>query len=1372
MPGTDKLIIQELLEREKKLLETSEETKARVDKFFAPLDRAVKGVEKPDRVLEDIYRDYITRQTAVDAEELKTRQTVLATSNKALTEAKNKKRWFVGSAIFAAVVTSPLIVAVAAVAVAVGVVVAIPAAAIYVFVKALPDTKTKTEKFTDRLTDPIKNFFLGKILGKIKKAIWYYKFKRGYTKLNTDISDAEIGVKTAEAQVRETEAKIKKTTDVIDREKKDLKQIIGDISKLEGSALKGACTLTLSTMGDIGIEILCRSLERLSKQSPAPVWTSLTLNLANCGLTEVGRDRLAAVIASLESDNLKIQKIDLTGTKMTKEFRQSLKTNLTITTVEYDHQKTSEDDVLKTTKQLVINRYLLKQPYDDLLNDLTPKQIKSIFVGDTPEGILASIKDASERKIKERRQRDLTRRYNCLQGHLGTLNQESFVKLKEELDSNFDLTFFDFTIDRYKGVGKLSDDVRAYVKYICSRNQLLELAKSFENKVASDEEMAKLTKIIDDVSPENYYAIKSLLVDRVFPFLNEQSRSKVNEHLKQKIQSTPGMLSIFAETLKGKKTLTDADESDFIDSLAGTKNSDKAIEAIEEAVKKSPFIADIIEKYMTTEAQGLVSKLRQLKTDHPDTLEAMLKYYLNKLKVNDPNDKTKLILNLLANSTDYDEGLLSQFIWDVINNVDWKNLQKKQLQPILDKQQKQSEKKLDITSILHKLEAYGQVAKPSDEEVAELIQSLEAISPEYYNRVQPLLDPILSKLNPQQLQKVEPCMNKVIQKYLENKYECLGKHWGTVNKSNASELREELKNNFNLTEFDFSDYKLGELNPELREDIEYTCSRNKLRKLSEGLKNKTIDEDTFQQQVQEIIRGVSPRRYYDIKSQLTKDIFPNLTNKGLQVPIEASLKQKRQEIPDVLSVFAEKFRDVVPTDADVTEFMEILAAMPQKSRQDAIEKAGKKGPFTSLIIQRYMTSQEPQELMIKLRDLNKTNPELLKAMLRYHLQSRDVNDPNDKTDLILELLYKSVKYDEKILSEFINKAINNDAEEWKNIQRKVLRKRWESEYEPSAQKTVAIEKLSVPVEPEPEPEHKLAVAISEPSKGEQVVRQKWKTSVSSTLCIVSALGIPPGTQQKPEFSKMTDKALQEWLMEKFECLKPKFKATEEDLKKLEEWMKENPYLKEFHHNLYPLGQRPSTKTCDFMDLWCQTNGALKSYKNGMDEFIKFFTNTKYVKPDNYNKVLEEIGRREPGFLIAVQKYMGSENVLTDLQKLAKDKPKAFDALLRYNLNSPPPALDVEYKIQLVYGLLKLLDASSKKPKEGDREIVDSMRKFVFSITSGAGKNRTQKDLDELLKPIFGEDFVKHPVRGIKLDVFKAVEEAREKTKTPRPAHGF
>ena len=143
MPGTDKLIIQELLEREKKLLETSEETKARVDKFFAPLDRAVKGVEKPDRVLEDIYRDYITRQTAVDAEELKTRQTVLATSNKALTEAKNKKRWFVGSAIFAAVVTSPLIVAVAAVAVAVGVVVAIPAAAIYVFVKALPDTKTK-----------------------------------------------------------------------------------------------------------------------------------------------------------------------------------------------------------------------------------------------------------------------------------------------------------------------------------------------------------------------------------------------------------------------------------------------------------------------------------------------------------------------------------------------------------------------------------------------------------------------------------------------------------------------------------------------------------------------------------------------------------------------------------------------------------------------------------------------------------------------------------------------------------------------------------------------------------------------------------------------------------------------------------------------------------------------------------------------------------------------------------------------------------------------------------------------------------------------------------------------------------------------------
>ncbi len=1359
MLGMDKLIIQELLE--KKMLEAKEEAEKRRNGILDSLSRAVEpnSPVKIDDVLENIYGDYTRQHTAADAEQLKARQDVLVGSNKALTKAKNAKRWFVGKAIVAAIVTSPFIVAGAAVAVVIGAVVAIPAAAIYVFVKSVPDTRTKTEKFTDRLAGTIKNWFLVKFLGKLKTDIWDKWLVGGYNSFNTKIGEAEVGVKKAEVQVRETEEKISKTTIVIDREKKDLKQIIENISKLEGSALKrAACTLTLSTMGDIGVEILCRSLERLSTQPPAPVWTSLTLNLANCGLTEDGRDRLAAVIASPASDNLKIQEIDLTGTKLKEffadKFCQALESNVTITTVKYDPGEISEKNRDKIAKQMVINRYLLKQPDDALLKGLEPGQVERIFAGDTPEKRLASIKDASERKVKERMQRDLTRRYECLQGNRGALNEKVFGALKEELNSNFDLTFFDFDIERYDGVGKLSDKVKAYVKYICSRNQLLELTKSFGNKIVSDEEIARLTKIIDDVSPEYYYAIKSLLAGSVFSSLNEQSWNKVNEHLRKKIQSTPGMLSIFAETLKGKKVLTDADAANFIDSLAGTKNCDRA--TIEEAVKKSPLVAVIIEKYMTAEAQGLVSKLRQLKTDHPDTLEAMLKYYLHVRGVEDPNDKTKLILKLLANSTDYNEELLPQFIWDVINNGEWKGYSRTRVGTILEEQQKQSKGKLDITSILQKLGTYGQAAKFSEEEVIELIQNLEAISPEYYNRVQPLLDPILSKLNPQQLQKVEPCLNKVIQKYLENKYECLGKHWGTVNKSSAGELRDELKTNFNLTEFDFSDYRPGELNQELKEDIEYTCSRNKLRKLSEGLKNKTIDEETFQQQVTKIIGGVSARHYYDIKSQLTEDIFPNLT-KGLQVQMEVNLKQKRREIPDVLSVFAENFKNKTPVDAeDVTELMEILAAMPPKNCQDAIEKAGKKGSFILLIIQRYMTSQEPQELMIKLRDLNDTNPELFKAMLRYHLKSHEVNDPKDKTDWILHMLSDSAGYDEKILSEFIYNAINNDADEWKNISKTNLKKKWLSENEQSIPKAVSIEKPSVPVEPEPE--HKPVVAIA-----------------SSTLGIVSALSIPPSVQQKLDFSKMTDKALQEWLMDKFECLKPKFKATETDILELQKWMKENPYLKEFHHNLYPPAKRPSTKTCDLMDLWCQTNVALKSYQDSMDEFIKFFTNTKHVKPDNYYEILEEIGKREPGFLTAVQKYMGSVEVVTDLQKLAKDKPKAFDALLRYNLNSPPPALDVEYKMQLVSGLLKLLDASSKKPKERDREIVDSVRKFVLSITSGADKNRTREELDELLTRIPGIDLTKSPGvldRGIKSDIVRVVEESRERTKTQRSAHSL
>jgi hypothetical protein len=96
--------------------------------------------------------------------------------------------------------------------------------------------------------------------------------------------------------------------------------------------------------------------------------------------------------------------------------------------------------------------------------------------------------------------------------------------------------------------------------------------------------------------------------------------------------------------------------------------------------------------------------------------------------------------------------------------------------------------------------------------------------------------------------------------------------------------------------------------------------------------------------------------------------------------------------------------------------------------------------------------------------------------------------------------------------------------------------------------------------------------------------------------------------------------------------------------------------------------------------------------------------------------------------------------------------------------------DTEYKIQLVSGLLKLLDAaSSKKLNKEEAGVVHSMRMFVFNITSGAWKNKTPEELDKLLMHTPGIDLTKSP-RALDRGINRVGSEAKKKLEQPRPAH--
>lgn len=852
MLGTDnKFIIYDLLE-------TKEETERR-NGILDSLDKAVElnGLVKIDDVLESIYKDYAEEQTKKAKKKLQELQVELVERNKAFTKAKNAKRLFVGTAIFAVVVTLPLIVGVAAIAAVVGVAVAIPGAAIYAFMQTIPDTKTRA----DRLLDRVKSLFLGMILSKIKQAIWDDKLKKGYDILNKDLSDASGKVKETEEKIKPIQKTIGETTDRVDSEKKALKQIVEDISKLEESAYKKtSCTLTLSTMGDIGVEILCRSLERLSKRSPGPVWPSLTLNLANCGLTEQGRDRLAAAISSPGSDNLKIQEIDLTGTKLKEffddKFCLALETNVTITAVKYDPAGVSDGNKTAITRQLVINRYLQGSSDEDLLKYLASESgtVEKIFDGNTPEEKLASIKAAAEKKIKQRIQQGLRNRYDCLAGKPGTLKSENFEALKKELDENYDLTSFDFTS---YGLGLAPNEkVQDYVNFICKRN----LIKKLENKSSlTDEEVTKLVADFEGIKPEYYDRARSLL-DAILSKLKEQQLQKVEsclnqgmqKYLKHRFECLQGNIGplngqSFADLQKElddnydlvKLELTGSinegvrkyinficernqlykfyidleklrvDKGAFINFYVENKNisPDNYYKILEQIGKKNPSFLAVIKQYMEGDSGILVAKLQELLTKNPKAFEAMLKYQLGASNPQDPEleGKVKLITNLLGSAGLFDgdkKQFLSVLVHGVINKEMWQNKTLLELREILAKEGIkvgfEKERVADHSSILQKLGIAGE------------------------QKVEPMQ---------LQLQITESSTNEDRQKYLMTRFECLAGNAGFVDKQSFKDLKSELDGNYTLTKYDFStkNYRLT-LAPstDVQSYVNFICERNKV----------------------------------------------------------------------------------------------------------------------------------------------------------------------------------------------------------------------------------------------------------------------------------------------------------------------------------------------------------------------------------------------------------------------------------------------------------------------------------------------------------------------------------------------------------------
>lgn len=196
-------------------------------------------------------------------------------------------------------------------------------------------------------------------------------------------------LKTAEERLvkaKKGEDALSELSKAVDQRRNNVKQALTDVHDLNDRpasrkgedaklVLRGQDTRDPSAKnkdpGDLELGIVCKFFEKKAGQPKN--WKSLALTLSNCGITSVGADSLAKMLAKPSSNALKISEIDLTGNDIGKDgvekIHNALQQNITLTKVSYDAFYTnaetgnktdtiSEDTKNEIAKQLLINRYL------------------------------------------------------------------------------------------------------------------------------------------------------------------------------------------------------------------------------------------------------------------------------------------------------------------------------------------------------------------------------------------------------------------------------------------------------------------------------------------------------------------------------------------------------------------------------------------------------------------------------------------------------------------------------------------------------------------------------------------------------------------------------------------------------------------------------------------------------------------------------------------------------------------------------------------------------------------------------------------------------------------------------------------------------
>lgn len=224
-----------------------------------------------------------------------------------------------------------------------------------------------------------------------------------------------------------------------------------------------------------------------------------------------------------------------------------------------------------------------------------------------------------------------------MQVRLGFLNEDSFAKLKADLENNFDLVSFEPLPST--AIGNINKDVKKFMEFICARNKLFKDASNFKD--AAD-----------------------IGIDTIGSFMQNYELQQYNysDNIYKAEQVLQGMARDIASLFVKDVELPQHNYRDKIN-------------AIEQIFQEMPMLLAKFKSYMGEEIKDpkdyaqFIERLQSLK---PESLGAMLKYHLSHTipptEKSELDDKIKLILYLLAISTvENKKGNLNLLIYNSIN---------------------------------------------------------------------------------------------------------------------------------------------------------------------------------------------------------------------------------------------------------------------------------------------------------------------------------------------------------------------------------------------------------------------------------------------------------------------------------------------------------------------------------------------------------------------------------------------------------------------------------------------------------------------------------------------------------------------------------